>query len=272
MLVESPSFSCNDFTADREGNLSGRATPGSQAVVRASPRGPSGTAGPWALLTSPGLWRDERIWGSLCWAGKSLGLPKRLCVQRWRQEEIDPGGEEQQPWWIYGSGKEREAFLWERWMQIALRICVACALWWHPICPQGLYFVASWLTPASSPALFIQVQFLDEPIGCSTAIPVWSSSLLQVRAVSALQSNILVLHQSGKKIQPCPVSKEGRSSLELCYHPNGWHSWQCFIRGVSFLAETCLLQFRGLAVVILEVLVVNESHQVSGGDVATACT
>lgn len=100
-------------------------------------------------------------------------------------------------------------------MQIALRICVACHLWWHPGCPQGSYFVASWLTPASSPALFIQVQFLDEPVGWSTAIPVWSSSLLQVRAVSALQSNILVLHQSGKKLQPCPVSKEGRSSRTL---------------------------------------------------------
>lgn len=157
-------------------------------------------------------------------------------------------------------------------MQIALRICVACHLWWHPGCPQGSYFVASWLTPASSPALFIQVPFLDEPVGWSTAIPVWFSSLLQVRAVSALQSNILVLHQSGKKLQPCPVSKEGRSSLELCYHPNGWRFWQRSIRGVSFLAETCLSQFRGLAVVILEVLVLSESHQVSGGAVATACT
>lgn len=94
MLVDSPSFSCN-VSADREANPSHQSHPERHAVVRAGPHGPGGTAGPSALLASPALWRDEKISGLLWQAGKSLGLPRRLCLQRWRQEGI--GDEEHKP-------------------------------------------------------------------------------------------------------------------------------------------------------------------------------
>lgn len=113
LLVESPSFSCDEFTADWEANSPRRATTENHAMVRAGPYGPDGNTGPWALLASPGIWRDKKISGLLCWAGRGLGLPSRPCVQRGRQD-IDHGGEERKLWWIYSSDKEREALLWER--------------------------------------------------------------------------------------------------------------------------------------------------------------
>lgn len=94
VLIECPSFSCDEFTADREANSFRRTTTKNHAMVRAGPHGPGETAGPWALLASPGIWRDETISGLLYWTGR--------------------GGEEYKLWWISSTDKEKEALIWER--------------------------------------------------------------------------------------------------------------------------------------------------------------